>query len=190
MFTVAIDFDGVLNNLPEVWREYLNNTYYKDEEESQVQELHSYNMCDNFPYLSYNAIMWPLVSAHFWEKVSYKDSGAAELLDKLSTKYTNINVIVVTATDPEHWTTKYKYCFERLFPRFPKSNIVLTSQKNLIKCDVLVDDNPEYLRDTSAYKILLSASYNKNRCVDVDEVCNTCTEVFNAIIRYHSHYNK
>lgn len=160
MFTVAIDFDGVLNNLPEVWCKYLNDMYYTNQKSEQVDVPRNYNMSLNFSKLSHESINWPLHRDDFWEKVGYKDSDAKELVDVLRFEFPFINVIIVTATDPEHWTSKYEHCFRRLFPGFPKKNIILTSRKDLIKCNILVDDNPEYLRASSAYKILMSAPYN------------------------------
>lgn len=103
MFTVAIDFDGVLNNLPEVWCKYLNDMYYTNQKSEQVDVPRNYN----------------------------------------------------------------------------------TSRKDLIKCNILVDDNPEYLRASSAYKILMSAPYNIYNTVDVDSVCNNCEEVLNVILQHH-----
>lgn len=185
MFIVAIDFDGVLNNLPEVWCKYLNDMYYTNQKSEQVDVPRNYNMSLNFPKLSHESINWPLHRDDFWEKVGYKDSGAKELVDVLRFEFPFINVIIVTATDPEHWTSKYEQCFRRLFPGFPKKNIILTSRKDLIKCNILVDDNPEYLRASSAYKILMSAPYNIDNTVDVDSVCNNCEEVLNVILQQH-----
>lgn len=185
MFTVAIDFDGVLNNLPEVWCKYLNDMYYTNQKSEQVDVPRNYNMSLNFPKLSHENISWPLHKDNFWEKVGYKDSGEKKLVDVLRFEFPFINVIIVTATDPEHWTSKYEHCFRRLFPGFPKKNIILTSRKDLIKCNILVDDNPEYLRASSAYKILMSAPYNIDNTVDVDSVCNNCEEVLNVILQQH-----
>lgn len=72
MFTVAIDFDGVLNNLPEVWCKYLNDMYYTNQKSEQVDVPRNYNMSLNFNKLSHESINWPLHRDDFWEKQGTK----------------------------------------------------------------------------------------------------------------------
>ena len=160
MIRVAYDFDGVLNNLPEAWTNYLNSLFYDNNNERKTVELKYYDMCRNFPNLSYSSIMWPLYSSEFWKTVEI-EPGAKEALEILQARQ-DVEIFIVTSTSPESWTTKYEYCFKRLLPDFPVDNIILTSRKDLINCNILVEDNPEFLRDFKGTKILLSKSYNNS----------------------------
>ena len=160
MIRVAYDFDGVLNNLPEAWTNYLNSVYYDKNDESKTVELKYYDMCKNFPDISYSSIMWPLCSSEFWKTVGI-EPGAKEAIEVLQSRQ-DVEVLIVTSTSPESWTTKYECCFKRLFPDFPVDNIILTSRKDLINCNILIEDNPEFLRDFKGTKILIDKSYNKS----------------------------
>lgn len=160
MIRVAYDFDGVLNNLPEAWTNYLNSVFYDKDDEGKTVELKYYDMCKNFPNISYSSIMRPLCSSEFWKTVKI-EPGAKEALEILHARQ-DVEVFIVTSTSPESWTTKYEYCFKRLLPDFPVDNIILTSRKDLINCNILIEDNPEFLRDFKGTKILLDKSYNKS----------------------------
>ena len=160
MIRVAYDFDGVLNNLPEAWTNYLNSVFYDKNDEGKTVELKYYDMCKNFPNISYSSIMQPLCSSEFWKTVEIEPE-AKEALKILQTMQ-DVEVFIVTSTSPESWTTKYEYCFKRLLPDFPVDNIILTSRKDLINCNILIEDNPEFLRDFKGTKILLDKSYNKS----------------------------
>lgn len=159
MFTVAFDFDGVINDLPIKWTRWLNNQYNLSVDE---ENLKYYDMSLNFPTLSLNQILEPLNKSEFWDTVDYHSE--VNFNEQLTTykSLTNTRILIVTATSPETWGVKYEHCVKRLLPDFPVENIILTSRKDLIKCDVLVDDHIENLKETSAYKVLVDASYNKN----------------------------
>ena len=43
MIRVAYDFDGVLNNLPEAWTNYLNGVFYDNNDEGKTVELKYYD---------------------------------------------------------------------------------------------------------------------------------------------------
>lgn len=160
MIRVAYDFDGVLNNLPEAWTNYLNSVFYDNTSEAKTVELKYYDMCRNFPNISYSSIMWPLCSSEFWKTVEL-EPGAKEALEILQVRQ-DVEVFIVTSTSAESWTTKYEYCFKRLLPDFPVDNIILTSRKDLINCNILIEDNPEFLRGFKGTKILLDKSYNSS----------------------------
>ena len=159
MFTVAFDFDGVINDLPIKWTKWLSNYYDLYVEEENIKH---YNMSLNFPSLSLNQILEPLTKADFWDTVDYNSGiNFNEQFSRYQT-LTDMRILIVTATSPETCGVKYEHCIKRLLPNFPVENIILTSRKDLIKCDVLIDDHIENLKETSAYKVLVDASYNKN----------------------------
>lgn len=183
MIRVAYDFDGVLNNLPEAWTNYLNSVFYGRNE----IEVKYYDMCKNFPDISYSSIMYPLRISEFWNTVEL-EPGAKEALEILQARQ-DVEVFIVTATSPESWTTKYEYCFKRLLPDFPVGNIILTSRKDLINCDILVEDNPEFLRDFAGTKILLNKSYNKSVKNDSFKHFNNHKDIVEFIKLFVYNYN-
>lgn len=187
MIRVAYDFDGVLNNLPEAWTNYLNSVFYNKNDEGKTVELKYYDMCKNFPNISYSSIMRPLCSSKFWKTVEI-ELGAKEALEILQVRR-DVEVFIVTSTSPESWTTKYEYCFKRLLPDFPVDNIILTSRKELINCNILIEDNPEFLRDFKGTKILLDKSYNKSVKNDSFKHFNNHADIVEFIKSFVNTYN-
>lgn len=51
----------------------------------------------------------------------------------------------------------YKY-----FPYFTHNDVIITSQKQLVRGDILVDDAPHNLEDGDYFKILFDASHNQS----------------------------
>lgn len=58
---IAYDFDGVINNLSEVWVNYLNKKFYLNVDKN----IKYYNMTLNFPELTKKEILQPLNLASF-----------------------------------------------------------------------------------------------------------------------------
>lgn len=48
------------------------------------------------------------------------------------------------------------------YPEIPKENIIITPQKHIVKGDILIDDNPAFLRTGSYKRILLDKPYNRD----------------------------
>ena len=187
MFTVAFDFDGVINDLPIKWTRWLNKQYNLTVDEDTLKH---YNMSKNFSMLSLNQILEPLNKAEFWKTVDYNNKiNFNEHFTKYQNSYNDIRILIVTATSPETWGVKYEHCVKRLLPDFPVENIILTSRKDLIKCDVLIDDHIENLKETSAYKVLVDASYNKDIEPYLYNERDSCSFIATQLIYnlYHKH---
>ena len=150
---IAFDFDGVLNNFPEMWKQWLNKVYNQN-----IEVLNHYNMGLNYPDLTYNEITTPLYDIAFWSTI-HPVENCEEILNNIS-KYDDY--IIVTSTDPEIWDVKYHGCIKNNFSFIPKNKFILCDNKSLIKCDVLIDDCPENFYNVEAYKILIKHDYNKD----------------------------
>ena len=70
------------------------------------------------------------------------------------------NVHIITAVAPEFMGIRAKQILES-FPDFPKNNIIMGFQKNLIKLDILLDDGPHNILNTSAnFPVLMRKPWN------------------------------
>lgn len=150
---VAFDFDGVLNNLPDVWMNYLNKKY-----NTNLTELSHYNMSLNYPELTLNQILEPLYSEDFWKTVTPVKCCEYDLR---SLPY-NTDYIVVTSTDPATWNAKYYGCIKNNFPFLSLDKFILCNEKWRIKCDILVDDFVDNFNNFDGYRMLKQTSYNRN----------------------------
>lgn len=154
MKVIAIDFDGVLNNLVEAWVSYLNRKYLLDINSTDVKE---YDMSVTFPMLTYDEIYEPLYNPYFWYFVKPINE-AAECICKLQK---NNKVVIVTNSDYRILTHKFNDCLFKHYNIVP-DDVIITSHKDLIRCDYIIDDYEENLKNCSGIRILINHSYNTN----------------------------
>lgn len=173
---IAIDFDSVLNNLLHMWVKYINVAYNLDR---TIEDIQFWRMSDNYPelddYQIYSALQDPL----FWRDVELLPNVRTTLKDMLAQNYK-----VVIVTDSDYRTLKFKWnnCLLRLLGDIiTTKDIIVTSQKALIKCDYIIDDYENNLKDSSAIRILINYPYNITadkstydyRCQDISEAWET-----------------
>ncbi len=154
--TILVDFDQTLNNLNEVWVAYLNEKYGTT---VQADDIKEWDMRKAFPTLTKAEICEPLYEEVFWERVTTLPK-AYDNICKL--KYDGHKVYVVTTSNPITVPIKLNKVLFKYFPFFTYNDVIITSHKQLIIGDVLVDDAPHNLEgDTTYAKILISAPHNK-----------------------------
>lgn len=129
---IGIDLDNVLNNLTEEWINAYNEHENKD---IKLSDITNYNMTSNkgidnnvFKYLndSVTVHLKPLPNAIV---------STLELAKRHE-------LFIITATYPENMAVKMTW-LQHYFPHIPRRNIIVTSRKELVNVDVLIDDVPE-----------------------------------------------
>lgn len=156
---IGFDFDNVLNDMLDLWCDALN-VLVKPEERKQAKDIVVYSMEQNYPSLTKQQIYEPLKTKVFWHSVKFKP-GAVKLIEKL--KSAGHNIFIVSSSYPGTLSDKYNYCMIKLEPYIQWDNIIITSNKDLLVLDVLVDDYPKNLEGKFIkYPILFKYSYNKD----------------------------
>ena len=97
--------------------------------------------------------------AGFWGTVE-PVPGAAEALQRLMKK--GHDLYIVTATEYEHLYEKMQDLLFRYFPFLTWSHVIITSRKQMIRGDVLIDDGPHNLIGGAYKKILFDAPHNRD----------------------------
>lgn len=70
-------------------------------------------------------------------------------------------VLIVTSDHPD--TIPFKYNFlKKYFPFIPFKDVIITSHKQMVKGDILIDDAPHNLENGEYLGILIDAPHNKN----------------------------
>lgn len=172
--TVLVDFDQTLNNLNDAWVDYLNNRHGTTVKPDDIRD---WDMTKAFPALTSEQIYAPLKEEALWSNVV-----------PLNKSYENVvklredghRILVVTTSNPTTVPIKLNRVLFKYFPFFDYHDVIITSRKQLICGDVLVDDAPHNLTGDTIYKkILITASHNKEfneesigavRCNDWDEI--------------------
>lgn len=153
--TILIDMDDVLDNLLEVWIEELNSLYGTSVEPEQVTD---WNLASYFPEISKKSITMPLFRNYFWERVK-PQCNAVEVTEKLQKD--GHELYVVTASYPESINAKLHRFFFRYFPHIKYDHIIITSKKQMVYGDVLIDDAVHNLIGGQYRGILYRAPHNE-----------------------------
>lgn len=155
--TILVDFDQTLNNLNEAWVTYLNAKYNTA---VNPNDITCWDMTVAFPTLTAREIFNPLFKEEFWKTVTPLPK-SYENIRKL--KNDGHNIYIVTTSNPVTVPIKLYEVLFKYFPFFTYNDVIITSHKQLIIGDVLVDDAPHNLEgDTTYAKILMSAPHNKS----------------------------
>ena len=176
--TTLWDVDDVLWPLVPKWIQTLNHTYGTTVSPECVTE---WEIEKFFPSLTKEQVFAPLLEDWFWADMQPADD-AVEVLTKV--KNDGHKVKLVTATDYRNVPVKVKRLLE-IFPMITWDDIIITSDKQSVKGDVLTDDGPHNLIGGEYYKILISKPHNKSIETERSGVnrVNTLTEAYGIIER-------
>ena len=154
--TILVDLDDTITDLLTPWLDELNSRHRLSVTREDVKE---WDMKKAFPSLTYEEIYEPLRDKELWKRVRPLP-GAREYLEKLILRGHKLYIVTTT-----HYTTlkmKLEECFFRYFPFIGYDRVVITSDKSIIRGNILIDDNPENLTSGVHWGILMDAPYNRS----------------------------
>lgn len=176
---IAVDFDGVMNNMLDVWLKELNKLSNKSYTICDVKE---WNLKILYPELTTDEIFSILETKEFWQQVREQKDCAYYLKKFIDA---GIKVVVVTNSCYKTLQNKLEHCLFRLFPFLTIDDIIITSQKYLIQCDYMIDDYEKNLEKFSSdtYRLLYVYPYNSNASWDqIDARVYTWEQIYEYII--------
>ena len=156
---IGLDFDGTINNMLDTWVEWLNKKHGTD---VKVSDITDWELAKAFPDLSKRELFEPLNTSEFWYYVTIKP-GAVEIIEKLIQD--GHKIYIVTSSHYRTLPAKLDNCLFAQLPFLKKEDIIITYDKSLIKCDILLDDAEHNLINFRGIKVLFNALYNKNSTV-------------------------
>ena len=172
---ILVDMDDVLENFTECWVEYLNARYGTV---VSITDITEWDMSHAFPTLSREQIYSAEFEDDFWD--GFKPvPGAARVLEKLISE--GHEIFIVTATSYQNVKAKMDRALFRFYPFLKWEQVVITSCKQMVKGDVLIDDGPHNLVNGEYGKILFSA--NHNRSVEADSIGAVRAENWDDVYR-------
>ncbi len=160
--TVLVDLDDTIESLSLAWCQYLNWKYGTN---VPYEDVNQWDVSQAFPTLTRDQVYSPLLEDDFWDWVKPID-GAAEALQKLIED--GHDVLVVTASTYVTIKAKAEKVLFRYFPFLTWDDVIVTSRKQLINGDVLVDDGVHNHYGGSYRKILMDAMHNQG--IDESEI--------------------
>lgn len=152
---VLVDMDDVLENLLEVWTSYLNRRYGVNK---SMDDFWEWDMTKNFNTLSPDQIFNPLAEEELWKMVTPLP-GAVEYLKRIIDD--GHKVYIATSSHPDTVALKFNHVIRKYFPFISYEDIIVTYNKQLLRGDVLIDDNPCNLEGGAYIGLLMEAPHNR-----------------------------
>ena len=167
--TILVDMDDTIELLLEALVERANERFHRN---ATVDDVTDWSIVCAFPGIAKRQILDFMREPDFWDGVKPMP-GAAEGLKHFMDE--GHRVYIVTATESEHVAVKMEKVLFRYFPFLTWDQVIITSRKQMIRGDVLIDDGIHNLEGGEYRKILFTAPYNR----DYDAEAN-------GMIRVHS----
>jgi 5'(3')-deoxyribonucleotidase len=152
---VLCDADDVIECLLETWVQSVNEKYGTHVYWNNVT---SWDMTKAFPTLTREQVYSPIYDNGFWDRITPMP-GATEFVNNIIRD--GHELYIVTATNYQTCGAKIKKLLE-MFPMLKWENFIITSNKQIVNGDFLLDDAPHNLIGGSYQKVLFDRPHNHN----------------------------
>lgn len=152
---ILVDMDDTIEKLLEAWVRGVNQKYGRD---VTYDEITQWDVSAAFPGLTWEQVYAVPMERGFWKTVE-PIPGAAESLQRLG--QAGHEIYIVTATPFDAVPEKMRDLLFRWFPFLRWDQVIITSRKQMIRGDVLIDDGVHNLEGGAYAKILMSAPHNR-----------------------------
>ncbi len=154
--TILVDMDDTIEQLLKAWVSRANEKFGRN---VTLDDITGWNVAAPYSGLTRKQIYDVTYEKGFWESVEPMP-GAAEALRHFMEE--GHEVYIVTATEIEHVEEKMKGLLFRYFPFISWSQVIITSRKQMIRGDVLIDDGIHNLEGGEFKKIMFTAPHNRH----------------------------
>ena len=166
---ILVDMDDTIEQLLKAWIRRVDEKYGRH---TTLGQMTDWDVTKAYPGLTHEQVYGVTYESGFWKTVE-PIPGAAEALKRLMDE--GHEVLIVTATPYEHLQEKMGDLLFRCFPFLTWDQVIVTSRKQLIQADVLIDDGVHNLVGGTYRKILFTAPHN----IRYDAAANGMTRVSN-----------
>lgn len=168
---ILIDFDDVLNNLAECWVADLNRCYHLN---ARMEDIKDYDISKVFPKLRKDQVLETYLDGNPYLDIVPVQGAKAFLKllepeDEVYVVTSNIMGIdnellseyVFNGGNPRATEFMLQFLWQ-YYPEIPQDHIVITRKKELVKGDVLIDDNPDNLLKWGGPGVLIDKPWNRD----------------------------
>ncbi len=162
--TVLVDMDDTIEGLLQAWVRGVNEAYGTA---AAYDDVLSWDVSAAFPGLTREQVYEVPLRPGFWSTVE-PIPGAADVLQRLLRA--GHEVYIVTATQFENVPEKLGGFLKKYFPFLTRDNVIVTTRKQRIRGDVLIDDGVHNLEGGDYVKILMTAPPNKTYDAEANDM--------------------
>ena len=154
--TILIDMDDTMVDLMSAWIQRLNKQYGLSIKNSDICV---WDLMQIFTTLTKEQIYAPLHDASLWDELKPIE-GSGKYIKKLMDD--GHDVYVVTSAHYKTFQPKIEKVILKYFPYISWRNVIVTSKKQMIKGDILIDDAVHNLVGGDYRKFLVNAPHNQS----------------------------
>ena len=154
--TILVDMDDTIEQLLQALVSRANERFRRN---ATVDDVTDWSIVCAYPGIAKKQILDFMCEPDFWDTVK-PVPGAPEALKHFLDE--GHEVYIVTATESEHMAGKMEKVLFRYFPYLSWDRVIVTSRKQMIRGDVLIDDGIHNLEGGEYKKILFTAPYNRD----------------------------
>lgn len=154
-FVICIDIDCTLNNLVHEWIDQLNKIYGLSVTYDNIVE---WSICEAYPSLKEEDVYAPIYDTDMLSKL--KPLPDSQKYVKQLIEDGN-KVYISTATSHDVINEKIKW-LDKYFPFINKDNVIVIKNKQMLLCDVMIDDYVDNLVYGCYKGILIDCPWNHN----------------------------
>lgn len=154
--TILVDMDGTIERLLDAWLVRLNKRYNRS---VTVDDIAVWDIGEAYPGLTPEQIMEDIYGDEIWGEVQPIENAAEVLKQFIDDGH---EVYIVTSTPYQSVQAKMDKLLFRYFPFLRWRNVIITSNKQLVAGDVLIDDAIHNLVGGPYQKVLFDALYNRD----------------------------
>ena len=165
--TILIDADDVLDDLLPAWVAVLNRLSGQN---LTPEDIDGWYIPQYYPTLPVETVYAVTDQPELWDTVGAVPGAVDGLKSLLDAGH---QVRIVSASHYSSLRFKIPRLLE-LFPYLSWYNFIITSNKELVRGDIIVDDNPDNMMDPSKFNILFDRPHNRS-----------CNEAGRGAVRVH-----
>lgn len=165
---ILVDMDDTIEQLLKAWVSWVNARHGRS---VALYDITDWDVTKAYPGLTQEEVYGVMCDEAFWltvEPMPGAVEGVKYLIDR------GHEVYIVTSSKCDEIAGKMKNHLFRCFPYISWDQVVVTSRKQLLKADVLIDDGPHNLEGGDFIKILMDAPHNRK----YDERAHGMTRVY------------
>lgn len=153
---ILVDMDDTIEQLLKAWVARANEKFGRN---VTLDDITGWNVAAPYHGLTRQEIYGVIDEPGFWNSVEPMP-GAADALKYFMEE--GHEVYIVTATEIGHVEEKMNGLLFRYFPFLSWQQVIITSRKQLIRGDVLIDDGIHNLEGGEYRKIMFTAPHNRH----------------------------
>ena len=154
--TILVDMDDTMEQLLKAWLRRVNEKYGRH---VTMDEITGWDVSEPYPGLTREQVYGVMSEPGFWYSVEPLPGAAEALRHFLDEGH---EIFIVTATDYVSIREKMEGLLFRYFPFLNWNQVIVTSRKQMIRGDVLIDDGIHNLEGGAYEKILFTAPHNRD----------------------------